>query len=259
MYQRNFVNSQHFTGTANVEYAPTETFRLSGAFGMDFAADDAVEFRPYRWNVDQFSGSEPDGSREVNEDRSREITADVKGSHVHRTDRIENTFLFGGQGFLRQRQSAGGEGRDFPGPGLETLSALGSQASYETWLRVTQIGGYLQDQIGVDDWFFLTVGGRWDANSALRRGLQHRLLPPRYRFRFSRCGRRTGRRRRCRPSVCAAPSGGPGCSRARSTSSRPSRRRVPRRVRACGPRTSETTRSNPKFRPRSSSVPRWAS
>ena len=166
MYQRNFVNSQHFTGTANVEYEPTENFRLSGAVGMDFASDDAVEFRPYRWNVDQFSGSEPDGSREVNEDRSRQITADVKGSHVHRTDRIENTFLFGGQGFLRQRQSAGGEGRDFPGPGLETLSALGSEASYETWLRVTQIGGYLQDQIGVDDWFFLTVGGRWDANSA---------------------------------------------------------------------------------------------
>jgi len=166
MYQHNFVNSQHFTGTTNVEYAPTENFRLSGAFGMDFTSDDAVSFRPYRWNVDQFSGSTPDGSRNVNEDRSREITADVKGSHIHRTDRIENTFLFGGQGFLRQRQSAGGAGRDFPGPGLETLSALGSSSTYETWLRVTQIGGYLQNQVGVDDWLFLTVGGRWDANSA---------------------------------------------------------------------------------------------
>ena len=166
MYQLNFVNSQHFTGTTNVEYMPTENFRLSGAFGMDFTSDDAVAFRPYRWNVDGFSGSTPDGSRSVNEDRSREITADMKGSYIVRTDRIENTFLFGGQGFLRQRQSVGGGGRDFPGPGLETLSALGSEGSYETWLRVTQIGGYLQDQVGIDDWLFLTVGGRWDANSA---------------------------------------------------------------------------------------------
>ena len=166
MYQLNFVNSQHFTGTTNIEYTPTGNFRLSGAFGMDFTSDDAVAFRPYRWNVDEFSGSTPDGSRSVNEDRSREITADVKGSYVSRTDRIENTFLFGGQGFLRQRQSAGGGGRDFPGPGLETLSALGSASTYETWQRVTQIGGYLQDQIGIDDWLFLTVGGRWDANSA---------------------------------------------------------------------------------------------
>jgi TonB-linked SusC/RagA family outer membrane protein len=165
-YQLNFVNSQHFTGTLNAEYTPVDNFRLSGAFGIDFTSDDAVSFRPYAWNVDGFSGSTPDGSRSVNEDRSREITADMKGSYIFRTDRIENTFLFGAQGFLRQRQSAGGGGRDFPGPGLETLSALGSEGSYESWLRVTQIGGYLQDQVGWDDWAFLTVGGRWDANSA---------------------------------------------------------------------------------------------
>ena len=166
MYQLNFVNSQHFTGTTNIEYTPNQNLRLSGAFGMDFTSDDAVAFRPYGWGVDNFTSSTPDGSRSVNEDRSREITADMKGSYVSGTDRIENTFLFGTQGFLRQRQSAGGSGRDFPGPGLETLSALGSESSYETWLRVTQIGGYLQDQIGLDDWIFLTVGGRWDANSA---------------------------------------------------------------------------------------------
>ena len=165
-YELNFVNAQHFAGSATVGFTPTQSFRLDGTFGLDFTSDDAVSFRPYGWNVDGFSGSTPDGSREVNEDRSREITADVKGSYVFRTDRIENTFLFGGQGFLKQRQSVGGDGRDFPGPGLETLSALGSESSYERWLRVTQIGGYLQDQIGLDDWLFLTVGGRWDANSA---------------------------------------------------------------------------------------------
>ena len=177
MYKLNFVNSQHFTGTTNIEYTPNDNFRLSGAFGLDFTSDDAVTFRPYGWGVDNFTNWETDGSRSVNEDRSREITADVKGSYVHRTDRIENTFLFGGQGFLRQRQSAGGGGRDFPGPGLETLSALGSQNSYETWLRVTQIGGYLQDQVGLDDWLFLTVGGRWDANSAFGENFNTAFYP----------------------------------------------------------------------------------
>jgi hypothetical protein len=116
--------------------------------------------------VDGFSGSTPDGNRTVNENRSREITADLKGSYILNAAGLEQTFLFGGQGFLRQRQSAGGGGQDFPGPGLETLSALASESSYENWLRVTQIGGYLQDQIGWDDWVFLTLGGRWDANSA---------------------------------------------------------------------------------------------
>ena len=177
MYQLNFANSQHFAGTTTISYTPIEAFRLDGTFGVDFTSDDAVSFRPYRWNVDNYSGSTPLGSRSVNEDRSREITADLKGSYVLNTDRIENTLLFGGQGFLRQRQSAGGSGRDFPGPGLETLSALGSEGSYETWLRVTQIGGYLQDQVGWDDWVFLTLGGRWDANSAFGEEFETAFYP----------------------------------------------------------------------------------
>ena len=176
-YQRNFVNSQHFAGATNISFTPTANVRLDATFGLDFTSDDAVSFRPYGWNVDEFAGSSPDGRREVNEDRSREITADVKGSYILGTGSIDNTFLFGGQGFLQQRQSVGGSGRDFPGPGLETLSALGSESSYERWLRVTQIGGYLQDQIGWDNWLFLTVGGRWDANSAFGEAFSTAFYP----------------------------------------------------------------------------------
>lgn len=167
MYQQNFVNSTHFAGSTNIGFTPTQNFRLDGTFGVDFTSDDAVAFRPYAWNVDGFSGSTPDGSRSVEEYRSREITADIKGSLITMFgDNIENTLLFGGQGFLRQNQEAGGSGSVFPGPGLETLSALANEGSFETWTRVTQLGGYLQDQVGINDWVFLTVGGRWDANSA---------------------------------------------------------------------------------------------
>lgn len=167
MYQLNFVNSQHFAGSTNIGFTPTDNFRLDGTFGVDFTSDDAVSFRPYAWNVDGFSGSSPEGSRNVEEYRSREVTADLKGSLISRFgDNLENTLLFGGQGFLRQNQRAGGSGTVFPGPGLETLSALANEGSFESWTRVTQLGGYLQDQLGIDDWVFLTVGGRWDANSA---------------------------------------------------------------------------------------------
>ncbi|MDH3270376.1 MAG: SusC/RagA family TonB-linked outer membrane protein [Gemmatimonadota bacterium] len=167
MYQQNFVNAQHFAGSANVGFTPTDNFRLDGTFGIDFTSDDAVAFRPYKWALDGFSGSTPDGNRSVEEYRSREITADLKGSLISNFgDNIENTFLFGGQGFLRQNQEAGGSGSVFPGPGLETLSALANEGSFESWTRVTQLGGYLQDQVGINDWVFVTLGGRWDANSA---------------------------------------------------------------------------------------------
>ena len=170
MYQLNVANSSHFAGSMNVGYTPMEGFRLDGVFGVDFTSDDTFNFRPYKWNVDGFSGSTPDGSRNVQQHRSREITTDMKGSYINNMDvgdmTFENTLLFGGQGFLRQNQYAGGSGRDFPGPGLETLSALANEGSFESWVRVVQIGGYIQDQIGWNDWVFATVGGRWDANSA---------------------------------------------------------------------------------------------
>ena len=82
MYQQNYVNSSHFAGSTNIGFTPTDDFRLDATFGVDFTSDDAVAFRPYAWNVDGFSGSTPDGNRTVRENRSREITADLKGSYT---------------------------------------------------------------------------------------------------------------------------------------------------------------------------------
>jgi TonB-linked SusC/RagA family outer membrane protein len=166
MYQINTAYSNHFNGSVTLGYAPMDQFRLDATFGADFSADEEVYFRPYRWNVDGFSSATPDGNRWVDEFRTKEITADLKGSWVRNFGSFENSLLFGAQGFLRQRSNVGGTGDSFPGPGLETLSALANRSTFEGWLRNTQIGGYLQDQVGYDDWVFLTVGGRWDANSA---------------------------------------------------------------------------------------------
>jgi TonB-linked SusC/RagA family outer membrane protein len=166
-YQINKAASTHFAGSTTIGFTPTDAFRLDGTFGVDFTSDDRQFFRPYAWNVDNFTNANILGDRSVNEDRSREVTADLKGSYNNFFgENIENTLLFGGQGFMRQRQSAGGNGNTFPGPGLETLSALANQNASESWTRVTQLGGYVQDQVGINDWVFLTLGGRWDANSA---------------------------------------------------------------------------------------------
>jgi TonB-linked SusC/RagA family outer membrane protein len=166
MFQQNFVNSSHFAASTTMSYMPSTDIRVDGTFGLDFTSDDAVAFKPYRWNVDDFSGQDPEGSRAVSEERTREITADLKASWSANFGRIENTLLAGSQGFLRQSQFAGGSGSEFPGPGLETLSALSQESSFESWIRNTQVGVYLQNQLGFDDWIFGTVGGRWDANSA---------------------------------------------------------------------------------------------
>ena len=210
-----------------------DDFRLSGTFGIDFTSDDAVAFRPYRWNVDSFSGSTPDGNRTVRANRSRTISTEVKGSWIFNTDRFESTLLFGGQGFLSQSQSTGGGGRDFPGPGLETLSALGSESSTEFWARNTQIGGYIQDQLGFNDWAFLTVGGRWmptPPSAPTSVPPSTRRLPSR----SCRCRDSTCRWGPSPPSGSAPQSASRVCSPAPLTSSPPLPRREPRSVPGCG-------------------------
>ncbi len=181
MYQQNTTESSHFAGSVNVGFTPTDEFRLDGTFGLDFASDDIVGYRPYGWGVDGFTGSTPDGDRFVQEQRNRELTADLKGSWIKEFEMgdnfFENTLLFGGQGFVSQRQNAGGSGSAFPGPGLATLSAIDNQSAFENFLRIGQIGGYLQNQLGWNDWIFTTIGGRWDANSAFGEDFSTQFYP----------------------------------------------------------------------------------
>ena len=169
-YQNNTANSSRFAGSVNLGFTPLDNLRFDGTFGLDFASDDVVNFRPFGWDVDGVTTATPDGNRTVTERRNQELTADVKGSWIEDFALggldIENTFLFGGQAFVSQQEDAGGSGQNFPGPGLEVLSAVDNQSAFENFLRIAQLGAYIQDQIGFDDWVFLTLGGRWDANSA---------------------------------------------------------------------------------------------
>ncbi len=167
IYQIDEVEVNHFTGSTNVNYAPWRQIKLDGTFGVDFINESSFFFRPFAWNVDRYVTANIEGTRSIRETRVRVVTADFKASWDARlTEDISSTFLAGTQGFLSQRTSRGGAGTRFPGPGLEVAGAGADQSITESWERNTQVGGYLQDQLGWRDWAFATVGGRWDANSA---------------------------------------------------------------------------------------------
>jgi TonB-linked SusC/RagA family outer membrane protein len=167
IYQIQEVEANQFVGSTTLSYSPVQALNLNGTFGIDYNNESRFFFRPFGWNVDNYATVTPDGTRTVEETRNRVLTADFKASWDARiNENLSSTFLAGAQGFLRQRTRKGGTGTQFPAPGLEVAGAGASPSVTETWIRNTQIGGYLQDQLGWKDWAFLTVGGRWDANSA---------------------------------------------------------------------------------------------
>ncbi|MEZ4414569.1 MAG: SusC/RagA family TonB-linked outer membrane protein [Gemmatimonadota bacterium] len=171
-------DTRHFAGSLNANYEVREGLVLDGTFGVDLVSEEAYDFRPYGWNVDGFSSSTPEGDRNISDRTNREITADAKMSWVRRFgERFESTFLAGGQGFLVQETTSGGGGSRFPGPGLEVAQAGADQYVSERWEKNTQVGGYLQEQLGINDYVFVTVGGRWDANSAFGENFNTAFYP----------------------------------------------------------------------------------
>jgi len=178
LHQYNQGDSRHFAGSLNANYQVSEGFVADATFGIDLVAEEAFAFRPFGWNVDGFSSSTPQGDRDIRDRTNREITADAKISWVKRfNDNFESTFLAGGQGFLAQETVSGGSGTTFPGPGLEVAGAGADITLFEEWERVTQIGGYVQEQVGLYDYLFITVGGRWDANSAFGEDFETAFYP----------------------------------------------------------------------------------
>ena len=178
LYQILEVEENHFTGSTNLNFTPVPSVRLDGTFGVDFINESSTFFRPFGWAVDNYATVNPEGTRSVGEIRRRVLTADFKASWDARlTEDISSTFLAGAQGFLTQVTSRGGTGTRFPGPGLEVAGAGADQSVRESWTRNTQVGGYLQDQLGWRDWAFVTGGARWDANSAFGESFNTAFYP----------------------------------------------------------------------------------
>ncbi len=158
---------EHFAGSVNANWTITDEIVFDGTFGVDVTNGTNVSFYPFGWNVDNFTVYNTAGRRWFGDRNNREVTGDFKVSHD--TDfgsSISSQFLAGGQGFLSQNVYHGGHGQTFPGPGLEVASAGANQDTSESWNRVVNAGVYFQEQVGWQDWAFLTVGARFDANSA---------------------------------------------------------------------------------------------
>ncbi len=158
---------EHFVGSVNTNWTITDEVVFDGTFGVDMTNSRKVSFFPFGWAVDGFSTYYTDGNRSSGDRNNRELTGDFKVSYeTDFTNDISSQFLAGTQGFVSQNVYVEGGGRAFPGPGLEVVGAGANQYAYESWQKVVNAGVYFQEQVGYQDWAFVTVGARFDANSA---------------------------------------------------------------------------------------------
>jgi TonB-linked SusC/RagA family outer membrane protein len=157
---------EHFNASVTGTYQAAQSINVDVTFGVDATNDNSFDFRPFANDIDNFTNVADQGSRNRGSRNHRELTVDARSTWTERFGNISSQLVVGGQGFISRNKTVSGNGTQFPGPGLETLGALANFSVGEGFSEQVNIGLLFQEQIGLNDWIYLTGGGRWDRNSA---------------------------------------------------------------------------------------------
>jgi TonB-dependent starch-binding outer membrane protein SusC len=165
-YQKVAQDGEHFYGHLHFGYQAAPNMRAEVTLGIDVTNANDYELLPYRYNVDNYTTNEILGRRTIGNRNNRQMTIDAKATRTDRFREFSSRLVAGTQGFITREKAKGGFGRDFPGPGIDIAEAGAIRAPFEALTAVANLGAMAEQQIGYQDWAFLTVGSRWDRNSA---------------------------------------------------------------------------------------------
>ncbi len=159
-------DSEHFNGSITASYAATADLDFEVTAGLDATNGRSFSFAPFGYDLDNFTGNNVDGFRNIGARNHRELSLDIKSRWSTRLSDFSSNLTVGGQGFISQDETSGGFGSQFPGPGLEVAGAAANQSLREQSLEIVNAGVFAQWQVGYQDFAYVTVGGRFDRNSA---------------------------------------------------------------------------------------------
>lgn len=154
-----------FTGVFDAVYTPTDNITANITFGVDATDDRSFLFRYFRYDVDRFTGNNITGQRNIDANSDRQYTVDTKLNWKSQILGMESDFVVGAQGFIVKQNFSGGSNTNFPGPGLEVVSAGSTPNVTERFVQTVNGGFFVQDQLGWRDFAFVTLGGRYDYSS----------------------------------------------------------------------------------------------
>jgi len=178
MQRTNKQDVKHFIGTINASYQAFPSLAVEGTLGVDMLSQLSQGFRAFDNDVDGYTLVAPAGSRVVDNRTQRIVTAEGKTTWRRPFGpQWSSTLVVGGQGFITKLEDEGSFGGVFAGPGLEVTSAGFNQNAFERALETVNAGVFAQEQLGFRDYAFLTLGGRYDRNSAFGK-TSHGVLYP---------------------------------------------------------------------------------
>src|SRR5213082_88283 len=178
MQLTNQQDTKHFIGSMNAAFQALPALALEGTLGVDVVNQVSATYRPFGNDVDGFILVNPLGNKTIDDITERIVTAEAKATWKRSLGSDwSSVFVAGGQGFITRKQEEGSAGDAFPGPGIEVTAAAVNQRAFERFLETVNAGVFAQQQLGYREYAFLTLGGRYDRNSAFGKTSQGVLYP----------------------------------------------------------------------------------
>ena len=170
------TNEQHALrsiGTFSISYTPSGANWLSNRInvGYDLTDEQNVKLRPFQSN-DSIAfflrGTAFRGHRDQSRVRRFNTTVDAATTiDIGLSEEITSNTAMGVQYYQQRNEIIRARGEEFPGPGLITIEATGSQPiSTDTFEENATLGFYVQEVLSWRDRLFLTGAVRVDNNSA---------------------------------------------------------------------------------------------
>jgi TonB-linked SusC/RagA family outer membrane protein len=156
----------------SVYYTPASWFTNRFTIGYDNAQVEHRNLRPFGFV------SQPLGILSDQQARYSILTFDYAGNVDYGlSPSLRGTFSFGGQSVVNQSVATNAFTRDFSGPGDPVVSSGASYLADEDRLREVNAGFFFQNVFKVSDRYFLTLGSRFDGNSAFGESLGLQAYP----------------------------------------------------------------------------------
>ena len=178
LYRQVNDDTERFFGSLKAGYDLLPNVYVEGTVGIDLVDQRSSAVTPFGYNVDRISTSDTLGARSIGARRNRQVSADMRASwNTNFSPALSSTLVVGGQGFFTTTEESGGNGNVFPGPGINVAEAAQNRDLDESFLQVVNAGVFAQEQIGIQDYIFLTAGARYDKNSAFGESSAGALYP----------------------------------------------------------------------------------
>jgi TonB-dependent SusC/RagA subfamily outer membrane receptor len=159
---------QRFRGTLEGQLQISPTLSWTAVGGVDVTAQRSWAQLPFGNNVDQQNSTAPLGRRTAEDVNDRQITIDTRAEwRTPVRPWLRSGLTVGLQGFLSRTVNQATQAENFPGPGLEVLTAAANPLFWrEAFLSTVNGGVFAQEQLDFSNWVFATLGGRYDYSSA---------------------------------------------------------------------------------------------